>query len=336
MSRGVVSGADCVTRVSETSVKVPRSARADRGRVDVDCVCGAVLELRPMHDAKTAPTVMFERSGRASATIPNAWALPAGPDFSCHDTTEACRVCYARRIETARTAFADMVRSNLNAVRHLLDCVGPAETGAMLAVMVDVSAERQRAAGVASPTWRWHADGDIDSAAYAAAIRHCVRATSDVEHWIYTRSPQHLTRLFGRSRPTNLRVLLSADQWNLQRMVRASVRHGGLPLAMLADDPDHARELWDRVDMLDTRGVVPRPIVCPASGASRYGADGRGPAHIVGTDGRRRSLARGELARGACDACRVCLPSGLERSVTFLVHGGGTVRDSVPVTVGRR
>jgi len=337
VSRGVVSGAVPGTRVSENSVKVPRSARADRGRVDVDCVCGVVLELRPMHDAKTSPVVMWERSGRASATIGNAWALPAGPDGACRDVTPACAVCYADRIETARPAFAAMVRGNLAAVRHLLECVGPAETGAMLAVMVDVSADRQRAAGVASPTWRWHADGDLDSAAYAAAIRHCVRATSDVEHWIYTRSPQYLERLFGQSRPTNLRALLSADQWNLPRMVRASVRHGGLPLAMLADDPDHARELWARVDMLDSAGVVPRPIVCPASGASRYGQDGRGPAHIVGTDGRRRSLARGELARGACDACRVCLPSGLERSVTFLVHGGGTVRaEPVPVTVGRR
>jgi hypothetical protein len=287
-----------------------------------------------MHDAKTSPVVMWERSGRASATIANAWALPAGPDGACRDTTPACQVCYARRIETARSAFADMVRSNLESVRHLLECVGSVETGAMLAVMVEVSAERQRAAGVEFPTWRWHADGDIDSLAYAAAIRQCVRLTPDVEHWVYTRSPQYLGRLFGRTRPANLRVLLSADQWNLARMVRASVRWGGLPLAMLADDPDHARVLWDRVDMLDLGGVVPRPIVCPASGASRYGRDGRGPAHIVGTDGRRRSLERGELARGACDACRVCLPSGLERSVTFLVHGGGTVRaESVPVSV---
>lgn len=324
-------------RLADSGGRVPRSARADGGRVQVDCPCGMVLLLSPMHDAKISGAVMYSRTGSASATIANAWALPGGPlehGGACADTTPACASCYAVAIEVARPAYAAMVARNLHAVRHLLECVGWRATGDMLAEMVRVSADRQISAGIA-PTWRWHADGDLFSGAYASAVRRACQLTPNVEHWIYTRSPQWVGRLVDAP---NLRVLLSADAYNLRRMVSASVRHGGLPLAMLADDIDHASELWARVATLDPDGIVPRPIVCPASGASRYGRDGYGPAHIVGVDGRRRSLARGELARGACDACRVCLPSGLYRSVTFVVHGGKrrrTIAETV-VTIGAR
>jgi len=323
--------------MSDSGVRVGRrSASSDRGRVRVECPrCGSVLELSPMYDAKTIGVggVLWSTSKGVHATVPNSFALPAGPiEFggSCPGHTSVCSSCYALRLESGFPTLARMVARNLEVLRHLEVCGGARAMGSALEVLVRRSVKMQRAAGI-DPSFRWHSDGDVFSAAYARAIRATARQFEDVPMWIYTRSTQYVRHLVGAP---NLRVYISADRDNLRRAVRAANRHG-LPLALLGADRFEVEQLRSRVEVLGFEG--PRFIVCPAAG--KYQTDGHGPAHVVGVDGRRRSLERGELARGACDSCRVCLPdSSVDRSVVFLQHGGTAKRSIVEtrVSIGGR
>ena len=298
--------------------RLPTSTVGHGGGVVVSCKCGESLRFMLHHDAKTAPLVQLGSNGGATALVPNAFPLPVGPlavGGSCDATTAACVDCYAANLENRFAAFANGAAVNLSHILHLRKCGGNAAVVSALVACVRYSELAQRGRGVAAPVFRWHSAGDIFAAWYGRAIRAAVVATPSVDHWIYTRDAVKVKALLPA--PENLRVYLSADGENVARMARAGGRLG-LPLAMLADDEAHASELWARALAV---APVAAPIVCPASG--KWTRDGRGvPAHVVGLDGRRSSAARGGLGVGACVACGVCLPGGLDRSVTFLLHGG--------------
>lgn len=292
-----------------------RSGRSGSGaRASVPCRgCGSTLTGALMHDAKTSPGVHWSTSGGAIATVPNAWALPAGPldaGGTCPGATPECEGCYAAVLETAYPSFRGMLDDNRDAVMHALACGGVVSCAELLTSVVRRSVDLQRADGVRRPVFRWHADGDIMSMSYGRAMRRAILATPDVAHWGYTRT-LGAVRLFDGV--PNFRLYVSADRENLDR-ASAVARRWGRPLAMLADDPTDAGTLWERVG-----DAVPAPVTCPASG--RWQTDGVGPAHVVGPDGRRSTLVRGGPAVGACVSCAVCLPGNRVRSVTFLRHG---------------
>jgi len=298
-----------------------RSGRSGSGaRASVPCRgCGSTLTGALMHDAKTAPGAHWSASGGAIATVPNAWALPAGPldvGGTCPGATSECAGCYAAVLETAYPSFRGMLDSNRDAVMHALTCGGVVGCAELLTAVVRRSVDLQRADGVRRPAFRWHADGDIMSMSYGRAMRRAILATPDVDHWGYTRT-LGAVRLFNGV--PNLRLYVSADRDNVAQALAVANRWGR-PLALLADDPDDARALWERVG-----DAVPEPVTCPAAG--RWQDDGVGPAHVVGSDGRRSTLVRGGPAMGACISCAVCLPVGRVRSVTFLRHG--SARDAL-------
>jgi len=317
-----------------------RSIRAGAHRVGDHCPrCGSVVTFALMHDAKTSGGVWWDPRKGATATVPNGFGLPAGPvdiGGSCPGATAACQSCYAAVLESAYPGLREMLAANLAAVRHLLDHGGPAALGATLGALVRHSERLQRADGIARPVFRWHPDGDIFSADYARAIRAAAIASPGCEQWIYTRSTGYVRHLVGVE---HLHVLVSVDRYNVARAARVAARYG-LPVAILADDDDERRAIWDRVRRWDPEGRIPPAVGCPAAG--RWQNDGRGPAHIVGPDGRRSSLVKGETAAGACVACRICLPSSPvgPRSVVFLRHGSArraldTVA-AVRVSIGAR
>ena len=279
--------------------------------------CGCDLEARLMHDSKTAPGARWDTDGTARATVPNAWALPAGPleiGGSCPGATAACAGCYAAVLEAAYSSLRGMLEGNLEAVRHALECGGIGTAARLLEGAVRRSADLQRVDGVDRPSFRWHADGDIFSERYARAMRRAILATGDVDHWCYTRTLGAVRILAG---VRGLRLFVSADSENVERAARVAVRHG-VPLAYLADDLEARGRLLERAAAA-TGGAVLEAVNCPAT--DRWQRDGHGPAHIVGPDRRRSSLERGGAAVGACIACGLCLPGGLERSVVFMRHG---------------
>lgn len=303
--------------------RIATSAPASNGGVFVTCRCGEVVRFMLHYDAKTSPAVALEvkTGGRvqARATVPNAFALPAGLlelGGSCPGATDACRDCYGAGIESWAPGFRRGVSANLDGLRHLYGCGGARAVRSALLDIVQASERAQRAIGVASPVFRWHSDGDLFASWYTSAVRATVQASPGVDHWLYTRSFSYVRYLVPVL--PNLRVYLSADAFNLRDAVKYAKRYG-LPIALLADDEAHALELWARVI---ASGVVTSPVLCPASGTGKYATDGVPfPAHVTGTDGKRGSLRPGGQAVGACVACGVCLPGGT-RSVTFTVHGG--------------
>lgn len=300
-------------------------ARAEdtRGGVRFECSCGDVLRLMLHHDGKTAPGVRVEPSGRAVAVVANAWPLPAGPlevGGSCPGVTDACRDCYAAGLEAWAPAFRRGAAANLEALEHLYRCGGVRLVASALEQVVRSSVDAQRARGVRRPVFRWHSGGDFFSTWYVSAVARAIDATSSgVEHWAYTRTLSAVRRL---SKVAGLSLYVSVDRYNLRRAAAVAERHG-VPVAVLADDPVEAARLWGRLT-LEAPGLFSArggSVVCPATG--KYVDDGvDAPAHVVGADGRRSSARRGAAGVGACLACRVCLPSGSRRHVTFLVHGG--------------
>ena len=312
------------------AIVAARSATAERrssrnraaGSVIVACGgCGLDLEGRLMHDSKTAPGARWDADGTARATVPNAWALPAGPlewGGSCPGATAACSACYAATLEAAYSSLRVMLEGNFEAIRHALECGGIGTAAALLEAVVERSADLQRADGVERPSFRWHADGDIFSEQYARAMRRAILATPGVDHWCYTRT-LGAVRILAETR--GLRLFVSADRVNVERAARVAARHG-VPLAYLADGDLERASLLERA-----RGAadIIEAVNCPAT--DRWQRDGHGPAHIVGPDRRRSSLERGGAAIGACVACGLCLPGGLERSVVFMRHG--TARDAL-------
>jgi hypothetical protein len=276
-------------------------------------------------DAKTSPAVTLENSGRAVATVANAWPLPAGrieSGGSCIGATEACRDCYGAGIESRSPQYARLVSVNLANLHHLYACGGRRAVVDALVRVVRHSENGQRALGVMSPAFRWHSDGDIFSEWYAKAIRQVIGQTPTVDHWIYTRTLSAVRHLVG---PSNLRLMVSADRFNVVQASRIAGRYG-VRLAMLASDRAESAALWARAVSVAWPVAGGGAIVCPAS---KWASDSvNAPAHVVGSDGRRASARRGAPAVGACIACGVCLPDGIDRGVTFLVHGGQARGDS--------
>lgn len=297
------------------------TAADTRGGLVFPCSCGVSLRLMLHHDAKTAPGVRVDSRGGAAAVVANAWPLPAGPvdrGGSCPGVTDSCRDCYAAGLEAWAPGYQRGAASNLGALLHLYDCGGVRLVARALIEVVRLSEAAQRAHGVRRPVFRWHSGGDFVAAWYARAVVRAVNATPGVEHWAYTRS-LGLVGILAKARGLSLYV--SADRDNVTQAARVAARHG-VPLAMLAADPAEAAALWGRAVIAAPGGLARHggPVSCPVS---RWSGDGLGVAgHVVGADGRRASVRPSSAGVGACVSCRVCLPSGSRRPVTFLVHGG--------------
>lgn len=296
----------------------PTAAVGGGSAVVLECPgCGESLRLMLHRDSKTAPAVSISAAGKASAVVPNAWPLPAGPvesGGSCPGVTSACVDCYAAGLESWAPTFRRGAAANLGALHHLHECAGSAAVVDALASVVRLSVDAQRGLGIRRPVFRWHSGGDVFAEWYARAIVRVCGRFPGVEFWTYTRT---LLAVRVLVRAENLRTYVSADRENVGRAARIAGRYG-VPLAMLAADPADAAALWARAAAAGD--VAGRPLPCPVS---RWSSDGLDvSAHVVGPDGRRASARRGGGGVGACVACRACLPSGSSRPVTFLVHGG--------------
>lgn len=265
------------------------------------------------YDAKTAGAVLWSARG-ASALVPNAFGLPAGPlevGGSCPGATGVCAaVCYAAAGEAYSNQLRAMYAHNLETVLELLGARGWRDLARAFVELVEASADMQRRAGIERPSFRWHSSGDILNRRHAMAIVEAARATPAVDHWLYTRTVGVADILEGA--PGNLRAFLSADRDNIATVSSAARAHG-LPVALLAHDRLEAETLLE--------GLEGRAVVCPAAGG-KYSSDGRGPAHITARDGSRR-LERGGLAAGACSTCGLCLPGGPAGAVVFVDHSSG-------------
>ena len=313
-----------------------RSVSASASRVLSQCSCGASVVVKLSSDSKTSPVAVWGSDGSARAVYANAIATTAGPpsdgvNGSCLGFTEECRSCYGKSLERY-TAFERLAADNLATLRHVEECGGTRALSRVFVDILDHVAEHQRRDGLEVSTFRWNMSGDVWSEKCARAIASAHRARPHVEGWLNTRTLGAVRHLVKGG--DGLRVYVSVDRYNLKRAAQIAAFHR-VPVAILADDWEDAWQLWKLVRAVPRGDQIPPVRLCPASG--KWARDGIAPAHIVGLDGRRSSLERGSHARGACDACRLCLPSGLGASVVFLKRGGSRdLFSSVPVQVAQR
>ena len=304
--------------MTATRLHLPTSALSDRPirlRQETE---GGVLQLHA--DAKTTPLAFWGGDRRPVAVIPNAFPLPSGsPEIggTCPQLSpNACQACYAARMESGPFAeFARVASRNLDTL-NALRRVGRGAVVDALCALVDRSTALQVASGVSVPSFRWLSSGDLFSSWFAAAIRRVQLARPSVQFWGYTRSIRFLRHLIGDGLPDNARWFVSVDADNVRTHGKAAARWG-LPAAYLAASTNELAAL--RVTVEGFRGEAVSRVICPASGAWR--SDGLGASYVSGRDGRRASLARGQVV-GACVACVACLPSSTVRDVGFLRHGG--------------
>ena len=102
MTAGVIVNGEALTVVRGDSgayraTSGRRSIRAGAHRVGDYCpTCGATVTLALMHDAKTVGGVFWDPRKGAVATVPNSFALPAGPEDiggRCPGANPACDGC---------------------------------------------------------------------------------------------------------------------------------------------------------------------------------------------------------------------------------------------------
>lgn len=165
------------------------------------------MTLKRSKDRKVANSV--SRNGK-TATIANAFGLPAGNAFSCPGATTFCdNVCYANRLEKVYTGVRNVLTHNFDALRN----ASYAEMVVMLGNMVrEFEAECDKKG--ADKLFRIHWDGDFFSLSYALAWRAVIRYSPDTRFWVYTRV-SNAALMLHLSKLDNLSLYFSADPDNI-------------------------------------------------------------------------------------------------------------------------
>lgn len=215
-------------------------------------------------------------AGNGSFDCPAANSLSLIHVADCPGSTPTCRAsCYVHGLEENEPAVHALYRQNSATVRQFLAAPNEA-VERVWAVRVAMYIADHAASG-----FRWHVSGDIFSAAYARWIAHVVRLSSNVRHWIYTRSFSMIGPLVALP---NLALNLSCDRDNYRqaRMARALYPERRPRLCYLSAEgevpsdlpegsvvfPDYAlrgRDLARPTDAPWWQGLAPaqRRMVCP-------------------------------------------------------------------------
>jgi len=232
-------------------------------------------------------------SGGADVKVRNAFGLPAG--LSCPGETPFCDGCYAKNVERTFSSAKALVQRNYDALVAAAGTNG-GDVGAMTdlleALMQEYLREAERHA--VPLAFRVHWDGDFYSVPYAEAWRNVILGHPEVAFWCYTRSftPECDVVPALRGLP-NLTLYLSVDRWNAEQAQLVLARDPWVLLAFCDDTQAGAAEGAQAL-----RGHnVP---ACPENVK-------RSPL-VVNMSGRRTDpVAKGDLAQGACTACRLCI-----------------------------
>lgn len=146
-----------------------------------------------------------------TATIANAFGLPAGSSYSCPDQTDFCsKICYANKLEKIYKGVKAVLLHNFELLKDapLEDMVIMLD--AMIAEFVKDCDKRS-----APKLFRIHWDGDFFSPVYAAAWSKVIQAYPDIQFWVYTRVAP--SALFLHSmKLDNLALYFSADPDNIE------------------------------------------------------------------------------------------------------------------------
>lgn len=201
--------------------------------------------LKRSHDRKTANRA--NGAGEQSA-LKNAFSLPSGTEYSCPGATSVCdKVCYAGKLERQYPAYRALGLHNWELLTN-------ATYNGMCILLWDMIDEFVKECEKHSvpKIFRWHADGDIFSEAYAQAIAETCRSFPDVQFWIYTRSFEYVEWI---APVRNLSVYLSVDSENQEKAMETYAKFPDMvKLAYLADTHEIGKEAL--VEETGRRGVI--------------------------------------------------------------------------------
>lgn len=178
-----------------------------------------------------------------TATIANAFGLPAGKAFACPGATSFCeRICYAGKLEKIYKGVKNVLVSNFEELLYADYLDGVSGMFTLLDNMIaDFRKDCEKRN--APKEFRIHWDGDFFSRDYALAWRRAIQHNMDVNFWVYTRSFTEdafvVDILVGLP---NLTVYLSADPVNIERANKVAADYPGVFIATVADTFAEARE----------------------------------------------------------------------------------------------
>lgn len=173
-----------------------------------------------------------------TATIANAFGLPAGKAFACPGATSFCeRICYAGKLEKVYKGVKSVLVSNFEELLYA-DYLHGIDGMALLLQEMIVDFRKDCIKRNASRDFRIHWDGDFFSRDYAKAWAEVITYNPDIRFWVYTRSFDVVDILVDIP---NLTVYLSADPVNIAEANATAERFPGVFIATVADTFAEAR-----------------------------------------------------------------------------------------------
>lgn len=238
-------------------------------------------------------------NGTLDAPKPNAFSLlPGNSDARrehCPGSTAICRAsCYVHGLEAAAAETFKLYAHNSAMLAEILSFpeVRQLEWASLLADWITANAPGG---------FRWHVSGDVTSESHAIWIAQAALMSGSVQHWIYTRSFDHVEALTAVD---NLSLNLSCDAENYERArsVRVAAMHcfGSTP----------------RLCYLTTDGNVPADLpegsVIFADYALRWAPGSPAPSWLDAlTSAQRRGVCptdlRGKSEQRRCGPCSMCI-----------------------------
>lgn len=230
-------------------------------------------------DRKTTPVARWESGKREwRPVVKNTIATLAG--VTCDWATKFClAICYAFSVENFYPRAKLLAGRNTermksgNLVEKYQGAIDDYRKQFNLALKRDLPFEPKN-------IFRHHYDGDISSAEEARAIRAAAVKNPDIGQWIYTRRFDLAHTMLG---VPNLKVYLSVDMDNWEKVPRNWVRDGGL-LAFTG-------MTWDDTEKLSRRLLWRNSPRCPELTKKLPLVVDRGNGY----------------GEGACAACMMCV-----------------------------
>lgn len=178
-----------------------------------------------------------------TATVANAFGLPAGKAFACPGATSFCeRICYAGKLEKIYSGVKNVLVSNFEQLLYAEYLYGNEGMHSLISAMVDEFRADCVKRG-ASMDFRIHWDGDFFSRGYARAWAEVIRENADINFWVYTRSfTSDMFVVDILAGIDNLTVYLSADNVNIVLANEVAAVFPGVFIATVADTFAEARE----------------------------------------------------------------------------------------------
>lgn len=184
-----------------------------------------------------------------TATIANAFGLPAGKGYSCPGATSFCeRICYAGKLEKIYKGVKNILVSNYETLLYADYLDGTHGMYNLIYPMIsdfvkDCDNKIMKGNVKVTYDFRIHWDGDFFSRDYAKAWAAIALSFPNVNFWVYTRSfTEDMFVVDILSGIENMTVYLSADPVNIDLANKVASDYPGVFIATVADTFAEARD----------------------------------------------------------------------------------------------